>query len=190
MVKVLIDDSVKKLNFFPAKNGISQYYSPCIILHQQNLDYDKHCQYSFGTYVQAHDEPDPSNTNAPCTLDCNYFLYNDNEQGGHDILHLQMNCMITRHRVTHILITPAIIKMVHSIAEKDGMPKGLKITNYTGDILYNSTWIAGVDYDEDKYEDEDSDDSDDDDDEDDMLYDEMDPDAIAAISDHTTLQDD
>jgi hypothetical protein len=82
--------------------------------------------------------------------------------------------------------------MVHSIAEKDGMPKGLKITNYTGDILYNSTWIAGVDYDEDKYEDEDSDDSDDDDDddEDDMSYDEMDPDAIAAISDPTTLQDD
>jgi hypothetical protein len=74
MVKVLIDDSIKKLNFFPAKNGISQYYSPCMILHQQNLNYDKHCQYSFGTYIQAHDEPDPSNTNAPCTLDCIYFL--------------------------------------------------------------------------------------------------------------------
>jgi hypothetical protein len=44
MVKVLIDDSAKKLNFFPAKNGISQYYSPRMILHQRNLDYDKHCQ--------------------------------------------------------------------------------------------------------------------------------------------------
>jgi hypothetical protein len=32
------------LNFFPAKNGFSQYYSPRMILHQQNLDYDKHCQ--------------------------------------------------------------------------------------------------------------------------------------------------
>jgi hypothetical protein len=63
----------KKLNFFPAKNGISQYYSPRMILHQQNLDYDKHCQYAFGTYVQAHDEPDPSNTNAPRTLDCIYL---------------------------------------------------------------------------------------------------------------------
>jgi hypothetical protein len=68
MVKVLIDDSAKKLNFFPAKNGISQYYSPHVILHHQNLDYDKHCQYAFGTYVKAHDEPDPSNTNAPHTL--------------------------------------------------------------------------------------------------------------------------
>jgi hypothetical protein len=65
MVKVLIDDSTKKLNFFPAKNGIAQYYSPHMILHQRNLNYDKHCQYASGTYIQAHDEPDPSNTNAP-----------------------------------------------------------------------------------------------------------------------------
>jgi hypothetical protein len=198
MVKVLVNDSTKKLNFFPAKNGISQYYSPRMILHQQNLDYNKHCQYAFGAYVvQAHDEPDPSNTSAPHTLDCIYLQYNDNEQGGHDLLHLQMNCMITCHRITSIPITPAIIKMAHRIAEKDGMSKGLKITNHTGQVLYNSTWIAGVDYDEDESnikdydhdskEDEDSNDSDDDDED---MYDKMDPDAITALSDPTTLQDD
>jgi hypothetical protein len=38
MVKVLVDDFAKKLNVFAAKNGISQYYSPHMILHQQNLD--------------------------------------------------------------------------------------------------------------------------------------------------------
>jgi hypothetical protein len=185
-----------------AKNGISQYYSPRMILHQRNLDYDKHCQYAFGTYVQAHDEPDPSNTNAPRTLDCIYLRYNDNEQGGHDLLHLQTNRMITHRHVgvTPIPITPAIIKMVHCIAEQDGMPKGLKITNRTGQVLYDSTWIAGVDYDEDKFEDkdydpysdedEDSDDSNDDDDDDQDMYDEMDPEAIAALNDPTTLQDD
>jgi hypothetical protein len=73
MVKVLVNDSTKKLNFFHAKNGISQYYSPRMILHQQNLDYDKHCQYALGNYVQARNEPDPSNTNAPCTLNCIYL---------------------------------------------------------------------------------------------------------------------
>jgi hypothetical protein len=170
-----------------------------MILHQRNLDYDKHCQYAFGTYVQAHDEPDPSNTNAPRTLDCIYLRYNDNEQGCHDLLHFQMNRMITRRHITPIPITPAIIKMVHRIAEQDGMPKGLKITKRTGQVLYDSTWIAGVDYDEDEFEDEDyhpssdededSDDRDDDDDDEDM-YDEMDPDAIAALNDPTTLQDD
>jgi hypothetical protein len=157
MIKILVDDSAKKLNFFPAKNGISPYYSPRMILHQRNLDYTKHCQYSFGTYVQAHDEPDPSNTNAPHTLDGIYLCYNDNEQGGHDVLHLQMNCIITRHWVTPIPPTPAVIKMVHHIAISDGVPKGLKITNNTGQVLYDSTWIAGVDYDEEAFKDEDFD---------------------------------
>jgi hypothetical protein len=97
-----------------------------------------------------------------------------------------MNRMITRRCITPIPITPASIKMAHCISKQDGMPKGLKITNCTGQVLYDSTWIAGVDYDEDEFEDDDSDDDDDDDD----LYDEMDPDAIAALNDPTTLQDD
>jgi hypothetical protein len=98
-------------------------------------------------------------------------------------------------------ITPTIIKMVHHIAEQDGMPNGLKITKHTGQVLYDSTWIAGVDYDEDKFEDEDydpdndkdedsNDGYDDDEDNNEDIYDEMDPAAIAALNDPTTLQDD
>jgi hypothetical protein len=78
--------------------------------------------------------------------------------------------MITRRRITPIPITPAIIKMVHRIAKQDGMPKGLKITKCTGQVLYDSTWIAGVDYDEDEFQDEDyhpSSDKDEDEDSDD-----------------------
>ena len=37
---------------------------------------------------KAHEEPVFSNTNAPCSLDCIYLRYNDNVQGGHELLHL------------------------------------------------------------------------------------------------------
>ena len=70
------------------------------------------------------------------------------------------------------------------------------------DNLYDSTWIAGEDCDEEEFEDEDydpdsneeesedSNDSDDnDDDNDDNIYDEMDPNEIAALAEPTTLQD-
>ncbi len=50
-----------------------QVLQPRMILHQRNLDYGKHCQHAFGTYIQVHDEPDPSNTTAPRTLDCIYL---------------------------------------------------------------------------------------------------------------------
>ena len=65
--------------------------------------------------------------------------------------------MITHHHVTQIPITPAIIKMVHCIAHNDGMPKDLKITNHTDQVLYDSTWITAVDYDEDQFDDKDYD---------------------------------
>jgi hypothetical protein len=105
-----------------------------------------------------------------------------------DRIEIPRELITAQYSVTPIPITPAIIKMVHHIAEQDGMPEGLKITNRTGQVLYDSTWIAGVDYDEDKFEDEDydpysdededSDDSDDDDHEDQDMYDEMDPDTV------------
>jgi hypothetical protein len=38
MTQILVMDLAKKLNFFPAKNGISSYYSPRMILHQKNFN--------------------------------------------------------------------------------------------------------------------------------------------------------
>jgi hypothetical protein len=54
-----------------------------------------------------------------------------------------------------VIYPPSAILISLYIAEKNGMPKGLKITNHTGQALYNSTWIAVMDYDEDEFKDED-----------------------------------
>ncbi len=103
-----------------------------------------------------------------------------------------------------IPITPVIIKQVDHIAKMNGMPEGLKITNHTGQVLYDSAWIAGVEYDEDEIEDQDyeeeedkdddsgyTNDSDDDhDDDDNDWYDKMDPDEIAALAEPLALQSD
>ena len=35
IVKYLVSESAKKLNFFPNKNGVSKYYSPRMILHRR-----------------------------------------------------------------------------------------------------------------------------------------------------------
>jgi hypothetical protein len=124
MVKMLVTESAKKLNFFPAKNGVSPYYSPRMILHQHNLDYNRHFKYAFGTYVQAHDESEISNTNAARNLNYIYMPYNDNVQGGHELLHFQTNLLLQRRAVTPVPLMPAIIKHVHTIAETENMPAG------------------------------------------------------------------
>ncbi|MGC9213443.1 MAG: hypothetical protein ACP5F2_08285 [Athalassotoga sp.] len=64
--------STKQLNLFPAKGGVSSYLSPHVILGGRNIDYNKHCQVPFGAYVQAVQENNPKNTNAPPTIDAIY----------------------------------------------------------------------------------------------------------------------
>jgi hypothetical protein len=56
--------------------------------------------------------------------------------------------VITRSKFTPVPITSSVIAQVEAIAKADGM-KDLKITSKTGKILYDSTLIAGVDYDTD-----------------------------------------
>jgi hypothetical protein len=114
--------------------------------HQENLSYDNHCKTTCRNYVLAHNEPNPTNTNAPRALDCLYLR--PTASGHHKCLHLQTNRIITCSRVTPVPITPAIIVQVHAIAAQDDMPEGLKITNCYGTMLYDSSWIAGVGYEE------------------------------------------
>jgi len=65
-------------------------------------------------------------------------------QGGHELWHLTTNSLIICQRITSIAITQGVIYMVHMLAESDKMPPGLKLTSRHNVILYDSSWIAGV----------------------------------------------
>jgi hypothetical protein len=135
--------------------------------------------------VQAHEGPKHSNTNAPRSMDCIYLRPMDNAQGEHELLHLQTNKIVKRSNLTKIPITPSIIKQVHALAELNEMPADLKITNRANQVIFNSAWIAGVDYDEDLFDDDDHNEEEDGDDnednEDEENYDEMDENDLADI---------
>ena len=110
MIKILAMECTKKLNFFPPKDGISNFYSPRTIMHQQTLDYSKHCAVPFGTYVQAHNEPIFKNSQHPRAIDCIYLRYVDNFQGGHHLLDLNTGQTIKRRTITQVPITQNVIE--------------------------------------------------------------------------------
>ena len=89
-----------------------------MILHQDNLDFDMHCKYVLGEYVQSHKDEPIKNDNKPRLLECLYLRPTSNNQGGRELLHLGTNRMITRNKVTQIPIIFAVIKLVHEIAKK------------------------------------------------------------------------
>jgi hypothetical protein len=73
LIWYLVTTQASKLNLFPAKAGISPYYSPRTILGLPPLDYDKHCAVPLGAYVQANHETNQTNSNAARTLDALYL---------------------------------------------------------------------------------------------------------------------
>ena len=73
MLKYLGMVSTQQLNLFPAKGGILEYLSPHMIMSKKNIDYNKHCQHMLGTFVQANQDNDPRNTQAPRTIDAIYY---------------------------------------------------------------------------------------------------------------------
>ena len=56
MLQTLAKLATRQLNFFPAKNGVSAYFSPYMLLNKRSLDYSSHCRFAFGSYVQAYHE--------------------------------------------------------------------------------------------------------------------------------------
>jgi len=153
--QVPVNRGSKKIDFFPNKHGVSKYFSPGMILLQENIDYNHQCKHALGEYVQAHDDNDHKNTTAACLLDSLYLFPTSSKQEGHELLHLQTNHVIMRHKVTSIPVTPSIISQAHALVHLDGMPPSLKITSHTNQILFDSAWTAGVDYEEEYFQDED-----------------------------------
>ena len=41
MVNCMVSEATRKLNYFPAHHGVSKYYSPMMIIHKENLVFDR-----------------------------------------------------------------------------------------------------------------------------------------------------
>jgi len=128
MIKHLAMKVTSDLNLFPVKGGVSDFYSPNVILSRKNLDYKKHCMYKFGSYVQASQVHNPRNSNRPRTIDGIYLRPTKTIQGGHEIMDLTTNRVITRQKVIVIPVTDTIIHTIEEQAREQGI-KSLKFYN-------------------------------------------------------------
>ncbi|KAG7361762.1 hypothetical protein IV203_036863 [Nitzschia inconspicua] len=129
-IKEPMAETANKLNFFPPKNGVSEYNSPREILSHQQLDYTKNCTIPQFSYVQAYDKPEPRNSQAARSLDCMYLCPVNNLQGGHVLYHFGTKGKITRRKVKVIPITASVIEAVERLAKADGI-KSLVLHNRT-----------------------------------------------------------
>jgi hypothetical protein len=81
--------------------------------------------------------------------------------------------------VTPVPISIKINELVHNMAQSDSMPDGLKIETKSGTVLYDSSWLAGMDYANNEEEEISDDDSNDEHKLEEIDQDEMDPNEVA-----------
>jgi hypothetical protein len=62
MIVEFINFVVLWLNAFPPLSGVPKPYSTRTIMTGTTLDYAKHCKLPFGSYVETHEENNPTNT--------------------------------------------------------------------------------------------------------------------------------
>ena len=143
MLTHLAIDECAKLNYFLAKGGVSEYYSPHMILKRESIDYNKHCKFKFGSYVQATQDNSPTNTNAPRTIDAIYLRPANNKQEGHIVMNLQTGLAMTRHKLWEVPVTDMVIKAVEALAKQQGITT-LKLEGRNKIPLHPADWIAGA----------------------------------------------
>jgi hypothetical protein len=106
------------LNTFPVKSGVSAEHSPRAIVVRTNLDYKKHCRIIFGSYVEAHDKPDATNSMIPRTHECIALGPTRNFNGTHKFFCINTGLVLKRRNWTPYPMSKRVQDKVNHWGEK------------------------------------------------------------------------
>lgn len=122
--------SVFWLNNFPSRNGISKHMSPREIVTGYKLDYNKHCKFEFGTYVQVHE--DHGNNMMSRTTGAIALRPTGNMQGGYFFMSLTTGRRLNRYKWTMLPMPQDVIDRVHNLASLQSNGEGLLFLDRNG----------------------------------------------------------
>jgi hypothetical protein len=123
MVIEMVHSSVFWLNMFPILDGVSDTMSPRAIIVGLKLDYTKHCQLEFGSYVQVHEEHD--NSMASWTTETIALRPTSNAQGGYYFFSLSTGRRLGRNCWTALPMPQDVIDRVHTLARRSNANRDL-----------------------------------------------------------------
>lgn len=131
MPKIMIMKLTKSvlfwLNSVPPTNGISSTQSPRQIVTGHTIDYNKHCRYHFGEYVQTHEEHNNSlNTR---TIGAIALRPTGNHQGGYYFMSLVTGRVVNRLHATKLPMPIEVITRVENLAIAQEMSTTLAFGN-------------------------------------------------------------
>ena len=132
--------------------------SPHTIITGQHVDYNKHCKYEFGQYVQVHDQHD--NTMLPRTTGALALRPTGNAQGNFYFFSLTTGRVLNRVHATPLPMPDDVIKWVETLARRQRANPGLVFgdreeqpINDLDDYYYNKANDADYNIDDEEQDD-------------------------------------
>ena len=111
----IVFQTVKLLNFFPTKGGISDTLSPKTIISGEFLDYKKHLSLKIGQCFQVNEEDTPLNSQNLRTKGAILLGTSGNLQGGFKFMALKKGKKIVRRSWGVIPMPGTVITQVNSL---------------------------------------------------------------------------
>jgi hypothetical protein len=141
MIHIVLN-SVKLLNLFPPKGGISDTLSPKTIMSGETLNYKKQLSLQIGQYCQVHEEDTPRNSQAPRTKGAICLGPSGNKQGGFKFMSLNSGKKITRRSWDAIPMPDTVIDRVNTLGKDQ--PEHIVFTDHKGRPI-GDVELTGVD---------------------------------------------
>jgi hypothetical protein len=110
MLIELIYHVVLWFNASPMKSGVSTTLSPREIVYRHKLDFKKHCRALFGSYVEAHEKPNPTNGMITRGSPAIILGPTGNQQGTYKLMNLAIGKKTKRRQWTKYPMPDSIIK--------------------------------------------------------------------------------
>lgn len=109
----LIYHTVKWLNVVPAKDGISEKFSPREIVLQRRIDVAKDAPFQFGTYLEASNDDELTNTMKPRTDGGIFLGTSNNIQRSHKVFDLRTGKVVTRRTSKEVPMPNRVIRRMN-----------------------------------------------------------------------------
>ena len=132
----IVQDAANKLNYFPVQNGISQHYSPRMIVTKKALNYATHGIHYTGEFVMAHNNESIKNNLNPRALECIYLRSSDTLYHKHQLYHISTRKFITRRTCTSAKNPDHMLCLLEEQATTQNMPSGIDFNHEIDDNLF------------------------------------------------------
>jgi hypothetical protein len=108
----LVYFAVLWLNSLPAAARVSNKYSPCKIVLGREIGFTKHCKATFGSYIEAHNDPTITNTMRLCTFPGMFLGPTGKCQGTHKVFDINTGVVKKPRSITPLPMPNRVIKIV------------------------------------------------------------------------------